>query len=168
LERLEARFRRLRRRSRGWLWAAAAAVAIAAGLGLWASRRRPTTTDEPLVREVAGDPDEKADRLRDEMARLEAEVKLRMTVVRHMLALEAALDRRDELRRVRARLDAAERIAREIDEAAGVIVYDADRTGRQEGGRESAIAAYRDVIRLFPRTRWAELARKRLNEIGKS
>ncbi len=148
------------------LGAAAAAIVAAVGMALLL----PNDTDtgpRKATEKVIADQNGEIAALRAEIARLEAEVESRLAAVRHMLALEAAERRRDELRRQLARPDMAEQIAREVDEAAFIIVYDADRQRKRQGGRASAIAAYRDVVRLFPQTRWAKVAQNRLTEIEK-
>jgi len=50
------------------------------------------------------------------------------------------------------------------DRAALILVYDADRSFR-ENRPADAIAAYRRTIELFPQTHWAEIARQRLREM---
>jgi len=166
--RLEDRFRRLRRGRRAPLWMAAAAAILitAAGIVMWASHTGRRTPDQPKPVAVgsAGQDDD----LRDELGRAEAEADVRATVVERMLALEAALVRQGELQRLDARLERAERVALDLDEAVGVIAYNADRVGKREGGRETAIAAYREIIRMFSASRWAELGRKRLDKIQNS
>ena len=50
------------------------------------------------------------------------------------------------------------------DRAALIMVYDADRSVR-ENHPADAIAVYRRAIELFPQTHWAEIARQRLREM---
>ncbi len=130
------------------------------------SRTRPHD-ETKLAGETVPEQSDEIAALRADIASLEAEVESRLVVVRHVLALEAVERRRDELRRQLAQPDIAEQIAREVDEAAFIIVYDADKQQKRQGGRASAIAAYRDVVRLFPQTRWAKVAQNRLTEIEK-
>jgi len=106
--------------------------------------------------------------LRTEIACLQAEAELRTVMVDHMLALESQDRLNKKLRKLSARPDPAEQIALSVEEAAFVILHHADRVRQEDSGREAAVAAYRQVVTLFPRTRWAEVARKRLSEIDKS
>ena len=173
LQRLEDRFGGLRRPGRGRLWwGVAAALVLAAGLGLWAMSsygRRGPKLETPGVQGAARDESKEIIRLRGEIARLRAEAESRMAVVQHMLAFERAQENLDELRRYAMRPSPAELIAREVEQTAFTIVYNADRRRREEKDQlASTITAYREVIRLFPRTRSAEVARKRLRDIEKS
>jgi hypothetical protein len=61
--------------------------------------------------------------------------------------------------------DPMKEIERQVDKAAFVMVYEADRLYQQLNQTESAVEAYKEVIRLFPRNRWATVARERLSEI---
>ena len=157
----EAVSRRLRRRTSLRRAAAGGAVALAAvGILLFATYRPQPAGD---ARQAAAD--EAA--LRAEIARLEARADARLAEARRLLAIQAARHRRDECLRQLARLDTAERIAQEAEETAFIIVYDADRLRERQGGTESAAAAYREAVRLFPQTKWAEVARKKLARIDK-
>jgi len=60
----------------------------------------------------------------------------------------------------------ASSIEQELERAAYLIVYQADRYHRELDLPESAIASYRETIELFPRTRAAQTARVRLAELG--
>ena len=78
---------------------------------------------------------------------------------------EADYQRISKLRQELVRLDAAEQIAREVDEAVCIMLYDADQRLKHPGKREAAVAIYRNVIRLFPQSRWADVAREKLSNI---
>ena len=54
-----------------------------------------------------------------------------------------------------------------MDKAAFVLIYQADRLYKELNRTESAVAAYKEIIQLFPTNRWAEVARERLAEIDK-
>lgn len=103
-----------------------------------------------------------AERLRAEIARLRAEGDSRMAVVQHMLALER---RRENARRHRRRVvlpDPADEVQRHMDKAALVMVYQADRLSRWPDQQVPAREIYLRTIELFPQTRWADVARQRL------
>jgi len=60
-----------------------------------------------------------------------------------------------------------EQVERQVDKAAFVLIYQADRLYKELNRTESAVAAYKEIIQLFPTNRWAEVARERLAEIDK-
>ena len=156
----EALSRRLRRPTLLRQAGAGGALALAAVGILLCATYRPRPAGD-AKRDAA---DEAA--LRAEITRLEVRADARIAEARHLLAIAAARRRRDEHLRRLARLDAAERIAREAEETAFIIVYDADRLREQPGRTQSAIAGYREAVRLFPQTKWGEVARKKLAQIG--
>ncbi|MEN6335821.1 MAG: hypothetical protein ABFE01_16330, partial [Phycisphaerales bacterium] len=47
------------------------------------------------------------------------------------------------------------------------LIYQADRLYKELNQTESAVAAYKEIIQLFPTNRWAAVARERLTEIDK-
>ena len=53
------------------------------------------------------------------------------------------------------------------DRAALILVYEADRSAR-ENRPADAVASYRRAIELFPQTHWAEVARQRLRLMQQS
>ncbi len=81
-----------------------------------------------------------------------------------MLESEADYRELHELRRELARLDISRQIARDVDEAVFIMIYDADLR-LEKGQRKSAVDIYQDVIRLFPKNRWAKVAREKLAKI---
>lgn len=92
----------------------------------------------------------------DAMSRLLREAMDRERKERALAALEA------ELARIPDPVDEA---AQQVDKAAFVLLYHADRLYRELNQAESAVEAYNQVIRFFPKNRWAEVARQRLSEI---
>lgn len=163
----EAVSRRLRRPTLLRRAGAGGALALAAVAMLLFSMPRPQPADEP--KQAAADRAAlRADAaLRAEIARLEARADARIAEARHLLVIAAAHRRRDECLRQLARLDTAERIARQAEETAFIIVYDADLLREQPGRIQSAVAGYREAVRLFPQTKWAEVARKKLAQIDR-
>lgn len=63
--------------------------------------------------------------------------------------------------------DPMQQVERQVDKAAFVLIYQADRLYKELNQTESAVAAYKEIIQLFPTNRWAEVARERLAEIDK-
>ena len=155
----EAVSRRLRRTTLLRRAGAGGALALAGVAMLLFGTLRPQPADEAALRADAA--------LRAEIARLEARADARLAEARHLLAIAAARRRRDECLRQLARLDAAELVARQAEETAFIIVYDADRLREQPGRIQSAVAGYREAVRLFPQTKWGEVARKKLAQIDR-
>ena len=154
--RIRKRIRRRRSMKTG-MFAAAAVLSCSGGL-LWSLRAPPPPSGpgqnrtESLEIQIG--------QLRaqtDAMSRLIREAMDRERQGRALAALEA------ELARI---LDPAEETAQQVDKAAFVLVYQADRLYRELNRTESAIEAYNQVIQFFPRNRWAEVARQRLSEIS--
>ncbi len=56
-------------------------------------------------------------------------------------------------------------IERQVDKTAFILVYQADKLYKELNQTESAVAAYKEVIQLFPKNRWADVARERLSQI---
>ena len=92
----------------------------------------------------------------------EAQVESRLVVVEHLLAREQQRRRLARAQAIIARPDPLERLDRQLEQTAFVIVAQADRKVRQWNLTSSAARDYRRVIELFPRTRWATVARARL------
>ena len=61
--------------------------------------------------------------------------------------------------------DPVKEIDRQVDKTAFILIYQADKLYRELNQRESAVAAYKEVIQLFPTNRWAAVARERLSQI---
>jgi hypothetical protein len=55
----------------------------------------------------------------------------------------------------------------ELERAAYLVVYQANRYDREMSMPEQAIASYRQTVSLFPRTRAAQMARDRLSQLEK-
>jgi outer membrane protein assembly factor BamD (BamD/ComL family) len=60
-----------------------------------------------------------------------------------------------------------EQVERQVDKTAFLLIYRADQLYKELNRTESAVAAYKEIIQLFPTNRWAEVARERLAEIDK-
>ncbi len=150
--------------------AIAATIVLAGGL-IWLFHsngvQAPGPYDQPsMVESVAPRASDEAEiaALRAEIERLDAEVATLSAAVQQMRQVEADYRRLDELRRELASLDVADQIARDVDEAVFVMIYDGDRRLAQ-GQKQSAIKVYKQVIRLFPKNRWAKVAREKLASI---
>jgi cell division protein FtsL len=61
--------------------------------------------------------------------------------------------------------DPVREIDRQVDKTAFILVYQADKLYKELNQTEAAVAAYKEVIQLFPTNRWAAVARERLSQI---
>ena len=151
-ERLASLVREYGAAGRAAVWAglaAAAALMLVVGLTVIGPRGGGMSAEE-------------AARLRDEIARLEAEA------ARAMAAVEL-LELRERHARVEARLaevlrrpDPDRWVQAETERAAATLVAGGDRMVRELNLTESGAALYRRAIELFPETPGAEIARQRL------
>lgn len=105
-------------------------------------------------------------RLQARIAQLQAEANVRTRMVQQMRIHHEQQQRLTELYRRRAAIgDPLERVRQELEKAAFVTVYQANRKYDELGLKESAMADYRLVIKYHPTTKWAQVARRRLAEI---
>ena len=91
-----------------------------------------------------------------------AEAKMHELVVENLLARQRQRRGLARSKAMQARPDPVEQMDSHVEQAAFVIVTQADRKARQWNLTDSAASDYRRVIELFPRTRWADVARQRL------
>lgn len=106
------------------------------------------------------------EQLRAEVAQLRAEAEFRTAILAEVLRVQKQQAKIRALeRQVRSQTDPLAEVNRLVERAALVTVYQADRKYNELDLKESAIADYRQVIKLYPETRWAENARQRLAEI---
>lgn len=170
-----------RRRQRMLLPAAAAVVLIAFTASLWLAdglQHTPQLRANSGGMANSGSPDtdlnnefaarqEATDALRREAARLGREADSRLAVVRRTAAL---LREQKQARLVNAQPPSETVLAPELrarlktEEAACVLVQYADRLRLELQLEAQARAQYEEVLRLFPETRWARVARERLEE----
>ena len=114
--------------------------------------------DERVIRTAAGH--------EAEIARLEAEIEVRLAVIAKLRAGEAERAKWAELRRRRrAAGDAMAKVRGEVEKAALITVYQADRKYNELGLKESAIADYRRAAELFGETRYGKIAAERLRDL---
>jgi len=97
--------------------------------------------------------------LRAELAQLRADIDEAAREIRHLN------DARLEASRAVLEPTPAARLAVEFDKTAFIMLDQGDRLYRTYGLVDQAIQAYCRTIKLFPESRWADVARDRLNEI---
>jgi len=139
--------------------AAAAAIALTATI-LTISTKQQTPG-------LVGEPERMA-ALEEQVRQLQERTDATLKLVQNVLA-EDRRQRRlaDAEAELASSPDPMEQVERQVDKAAFVLIYQADRLYKELNRTESAVAAYKEIIQLFPTNRWAEVARERLAEIDK-
>jgi tetratricopeptide (TPR) repeat protein len=107
------------------------------------------------------------------IASLEEQVKQLQTQTDATLKLVREVLERDRQQRRLASLEAelasipdpVRQIEQQVDKTAFLLIYQADRLYKELNQTESAVAAYKELIQLFPDNRWAQVARERLSQI---
>jgi len=138
---------------------AAAAVIVVASAVLWAicmQRQKPRPEQQRIVS------------LETQVKQLQAQTNATLKLVqevldrdrqdRHLASLEAELSSIPE---------PLIEIERQVDKTAFLLVYQADKLYAELNQTDSAVEAYKEVIQLFPKNRWADVARERLSQIEK-
>ena len=137
--------------------AAAAVILIAAGLWNAANKTTETTQENQQIAS-----------LESQIKQLQARTDAALDLIQEVLAEERRQRRLDELQaQLAAIADPLEEAQKHLDKTAFILVYAADRMYRELNQTDSAVEAYNRVIELFPRNRWATVARQRLSEIEK-
>jgi len=100
------------------------------------------------------------------LVQLQAEAETQMLVVRQLRAWERQQARLAELERQLAAIpDPLEEVRRQVEQAAYTMVYHADLKYNKLNLKDSAIQDFQRVIKLYPQTRWAQVAQNKLSEI---
>ncbi len=134
-----------------------AAAVILVGMSILVTRT-PPESPRPQEQRIAS-LETQIEQLRaqtDATLRLMQEVLAEDRQERHLAALEAELA---------SIPDPKVEIERQVDKTAFILVYQADRLYKELNRTESAVEAYKEVIQLFPKNRWADVARERLSQI---
>lgn len=139
------------------LLAAAAVVLIAAGI--WNVAIRTTETSPENERIIL---------LETQLRQLQVRTDAALNLIQKVLVEEQKQHSLDELEAQLASIpDPLEEIQKQVDKTAFILVYHADRMYRELNRTDSAVETYNRVIELFPKNRWAQVARERLSEIEK-
>ena len=150
-----------RRAGRRRTIAAAASVAAAAVLILTIGilSRTTDTLDPPQ-------PQQRIAKLEDQIKHLQATTDAALKLIGEVLEDDRKQRRLDVLHAQLASIpDPLEEIRKDIDKTAFNLVYQADRLYYELNLTGSAIEAYKQVITLFPKNQWADVARERLADI---
>jgi len=104
--------------------------------------------------------------LQQELKHLQAKTDAVLNLVQRVLEEERQTERLNDLQATLASIpDPVEEIQREVDKTAFILIYHADHLHRKLNQTDSAIGFYNRIIELFPKNRWAEVARQRILEI---
>ncbi|MFC1633713.1 tol-pal system YbgF family protein [Planctomycetota bacterium] len=135
----------------------AAAAVLMLALGIWSITLRTTQTT-PEQDKIA--------LLENQVKQLQARTDAAMSLIQEVLEQERRQQRLDELEAQLASIpDPFEEMQKQVDKSVFMLVFQADRLYRELNQTDSAVEAYNQVIRLFPKNRWAQVARQRLEEI---
>lgn len=128
----------------GLLTAAAIAVIASIGIGLYRSQESKRKLADL--------------RQREQLAKIEADLAL----VQQLLHQQE-----EQLSQLRANRfsSPARQIEKEMDDAAFVLMYQAERMARQYNDQQTALDYYQQVVQYFGRTQWAEEAQKRIAQL---
>lgn len=138
---------------------AAAAVAVTVAVLTLATRNRQIQP-QPEPQKIAS--------LEEQIQQLQERTDATLKLVQEVLERDR---RQRRLAAVEAELasipDPMEQLERQVDKTAFLLIYRADQLYRELNQTESAVAAYKEIIQLFPENRWAQVAKERLAEIDK-
>jgi tetratricopeptide (TPR) repeat protein len=123
----------------------------------------------PAIRTQAPSPQPEPQRvasLEEQVQQLQAQADATLRLVQEVLEQDRQERRLAGLRAELASIpDPLQEIEKQVDKAAFLLIYQADRLYLELNQSESAVATYKEVIQLFPTNRWAEVARERLSQI---
>jgi len=133
----------------------AAVLAVAAALS---AIRMPTEGPRPQPQRIAS--------LEEQVRQLQARTDATLKLVQEVLERDRQDRRLAALETELASIpDPIKEIDRQVDKTAFILVYQADKLYKELNQTESAVAAYKEVIQLFPTNQWANVARERLSQI---
>lgn len=158
---------RARRRKHVRLSLAAVAVTV---MGLAGLMRLMPSRENPLARGgdpigVISDRNAEASRLQAEIFELQREARRSEELVKRFEEAERRGRLAAQMSRSRPSSDALSAIRFEQDRSALILVQQAQRFDTEMRKRPEALDAYRRVVALFPQSQWADVARKRLDEM---
>ena len=135
--------------------AAAAVVLIA--FGIWHFTSAPADQTHEQGKVAA---------LQAEIKQLRAQTDATLKLIREVLENQR---RQHRIRELEAKLasipDPLEEMQKQVDKTAFTLVYQANCMYNELNQKDSAIRTYNRVIELFPQSKWADVARRRLSEI---
>lgn len=169
--------RRARRRRRVRAGLAASACSVGVVLLLTLTLHKPSTvrtTPSPVAQGEQREPTPndtfpvqvaQIETARLELARLRDEADRAQAVADRLRRAEVASRQIAQWEQARRAPDPAERLDRRREQAALILVHQADRFDRELGRKGEAAEAYRAAAERFPQTHWASVARDRLRAL---
>ncbi len=158
---VRSRVRRKRHRRNLYLrFAASAAAVLIVCVGILNMARQGAVDGDLYVK------GENIEQLQAKVRRLQSEVDSMQIAVRQAIEEEKSNAILAKLQAELASIgDPIEDVQRQVDRAAFIIVYQADRMYRDHNLINAAIESYKRAIEFFPANKWSEVARSRLFEI---
>lgn len=151
------------------------AILLAVGAYVWTTTTSSNLPPEELRRaELSASPERNTSHAVDStskqgiearVARLKREADLQQLVARRLMQLERYDLAAEFVEQDRDQLDELENSRRQLDVVAFRMILRADRLRETMSPSVEAIAIYEDVVRLYPTTDSAEIARARLADI---
>jgi len=133
------------------------AAGIVLGATLWVVCL-PTGRPQPQPQRIAS--------LEEQVRQLQAQTEATLKLLQEVLETDRRERRLASLEAEFASIpDPIREIERQVDKAAFILVYQADKVYQELNESESAVRAYREVIQFFPTSPWAQVARERLARI---
>ncbi len=135
----------------------AAAAAIVLSVTISGLHRRPEEPPSQPQRIAS---------LEEQVEQLQAQTDATLKLIQEVLEKDRRQRRLAALEAELASIpDPVRQIEQQVDKTAFLLIYQADRLYQELNETESAVAAYKQVIHLFPDNRWAQVARERLSQI---
>jgi len=135
----------------------AAAAVVLVGISALVTHTSPVPP-QPQERRIAS--------LETRIEQLRAQTDATLQLVQEVLATDRQERRLAALEAELASIpDPRLEIERQVDKTAFILIYQADKLYNELGQTESAVEAYKELIQLFPKNRWAGVARERLSQI---
>jgi hypothetical protein len=139
-------------------------VGVSGLLRLMPPPENPVAKRGDLV-QIITDREAEAVKLQAEVFQLRQESQQREQLVRRLLEAERRGKLAAQLNKSRPSSDTLAAIRLEQDRSALILIHQAQRFDSEMQKRPEALEAYRRVVALFPQSQWADVARKRLDEM---
>ena len=105
-------------------------------------------------------------RMQQQIERLTRQTDASLKLIDEILIQQKQKDKMTALnRRLAAYADSSGSVQTEVNEAASVLMFQADQLMKQPNRQDDAIEGYRRIIEYFPQTEAAQTARERLQQI---
>jgi len=148
--------------------AAAAILMIGFGMAYWLIGDTPSPPDLSNGGIfIVDNKNQEAEQLKLELVQLQKEADTQRQIIAMLLEKQRQEAELVSLETELAEMsDPLDEVFRQVEQAAYTVFYHAEQKYTQMNLRDSAIADYRQIIKLYPQTRWARVAQSKLKEIG--